>query len=220
MSDTSAIEDAEDHGLINGGSGVQFGHDGGYGGALPSQPPRKYGLRPTRPHTGVRGQYCVHRVGKPRHRRTGACQAHRHPEAFRARSDSEWQDEAHPRFNCVPAGRHLDQAAALPAMAGVRRGYLEQEGSYHLRDLCPQEGVLSPRLSSRVTSALKRGVSQTWVARPELDINLNPGAPSHSGDAPGRGLRTQIRVTDWIWADISTDERNVSQPSRLSEWAL
>ena len=44
-------------------------------------------------------------------------------------------------------------------------------------------GGASPRLSSRVTSALKRGVSQTWVARPELDINLNlnPGDPSHSG---------------------------------------
>ena len=41
-------------------------------------------------------------------------------------------------------------------------------------------------------------VSQTWVARPKQDINLNPGVPSHSGDAPGLGLRTQILVTDWL----------------------
>ena len=33
--------------------------------------------------------------------------------------------------------------------------YLEQEDNYHLRDLHPQEGGLSPRLSSRVVSALK-----------------------------------------------------------------
>ena len=63
-------------------------------------------------------------------------------------------------------------------------------------------------------------MSQTWVARPELDINLNPGYPSHSGDAPGLGLRTQIRVTDWLWTDISTVDRCVSQPSLLSERAL
>ena len=55
MSDSLAIKDAENHGLINSGSGVLLGLDCGYGGALPSQPPRKYGLRPTRPHTGVRG---------------------------------------------------------------------------------------------------------------------------------------------------------------------
>ena len=48
-------------------------------------------------------------------------------------------------------------------------------------------------------------MSQTWVARSELDINLNPGYPSHSGDAQGLGLMTQIRVTDWLWADIGTD---------------
>ena len=49
---------------------------------------------------------------------------------------------------------------------------------------------------------LKEGVVlKTLVARPELDINLNPGDPSHSGGAPGFGLRTQIRVIDWLWAD-------------------
>jgi hypothetical protein len=65
-------------------------------------------------------------------------------------------------------------------MADVRRGHLGQEDSnYHLRDLCPQEGVLSSRLSesNRVTSALKRGVSPTGdEPRPELDIDLNLGA--------------------------------------------
>ena len=35
-------------------------------------------------------------------------------------------------------------------------------------------GELSPRLSSRVASALKRGVSQTWD---ELDIDLNQSRP-------------------------------------------
>ncbi len=40
----------------------------------------------------------------------------------------------------------FDQAAALPAMAGVHCGNLGQDDRYyHLRDLCPQEGVLSPR---------------------------------------------------------------------------
>jgi hypothetical protein len=35
--------------------------------ALSPQPSRELGLCPIRPDTGVRGQHCVHRVGKPRH---------------------------------------------------------------------------------------------------------------------------------------------------------
>jgi hypothetical protein len=37
---------------------------------------------------------------------------------------------------------HLNQAAALPAIPGVRRRHLGSEGNNHLRDLHPQEGVL------------------------------------------------------------------------------
>ncbi len=44
-------------------------------------------IRPASSYSGVRGQHCVHRVGEPRHRRTGARQAHRHSEAFRPRSN-------------------------------------------------------------------------------------------------------------------------------------
>ena len=57
-----------------------------------------------------------------------------------------------------PTGGYSDQAAALSAMADVRRGHLGQEDSnYHLRNPCPQGGMLSPRLSesSRVTSAFQ-----------------------------------------------------------------
>jgi hypothetical protein len=81
-------------------------------------------------------------------------------------------------------------------MAGVRRGDLEQEDNYHLRDLHPQEGELSPRLSSRVTSALKRGVSQTWGAKARARHRLESGSPSRRGRAPGLGRRTQVRVVD------------------------
>ena len=42
---------------------------------------------------------------------------------------------------------------------------------------------------------------------------------SHSGDAPGLGLRTQIRVTDWLWADISTVERCVSVSTQATNGA-
>ena len=73
---TLALEAAEDHGVIHGGGGVLLGIDGGYGGALPSQPPQEHGLRPTGPDSDVRGQHRVHRVGEPRHRRVGARQAH------------------------------------------------------------------------------------------------------------------------------------------------
>ncbi len=34
-------------------------------------------------------------------------------------------------------------------------------------------------LVPQVTVSDDDSVSQTWVARPELDINLNPGDPSH-----------------------------------------
>jgi hypothetical protein len=51
-------------------------------------------------------------------------------------------------------------------MAGVSRWNLGQEDScYHLLDLSHQEGVLSQRLSSRVTLALKRGVLLTGEAK-------------------------------------------------------
>jgi hypothetical protein len=57
--------------------------------------------------------------------------------------------------------------------SGVRRGNLGQrESYYHSKDLCPQDGVLSPRLSSRVTSALKRGVSQTGGAEARAGYRL------------------------------------------------
>ncbi len=48
-----------------------------------------------------------------------------------------------------PAGGYLDQAASLPEMAIVGsncRWNLGQAGSFNqLRDLCPREGVLSPK---------------------------------------------------------------------------
>ena len=48
-----------------------------------------------------------------------------------------------------------------------------------------------PGLSSRVTSALKRGVSQTWEQRPraELDIDLNlESSESRNSDAGGESV--------------------------------
>jgi hypothetical protein len=71
-------------------------------------------------------------------------------------------------------------------MASVCRGNLGQEGHYyHLRDLCPQEGVLSPRLSSRVTSALKRGVSQTGGAKARARHRLESRCIRVTGSRPG-----------------------------------
>jgi hypothetical protein len=74
----------------------------------------------------------------------------------------------------------------------------------HLRDLCPQEGVRArkaPRRSIRVTSALKRGVSQThWEPRPELDIDLN----SVTSESRGLGSRRRAR-----WLKAPADRRQI-----------
>ena len=73
------------------------------------------------------------------------------PEALRAPSDPEGSHDACPRANYFPAGGHLDQAAALPALASVCCRHLGHGGNNHFRDLCPQEGMLAP---TSVTSAL------------------------------------------------------------------
>jgi hypothetical protein len=72
---------------------------------------------------------------------------------------------------------HLDQAKLanpLSAMASVCRSELEQDGSYCLRDLCPQEG--SYRQGYQVESRRPlRGVYHRFgEPRPELDIDLIP----------------------------------------------
>jgi hypothetical protein len=170
VTDSLTLEGAKDHGIINGRSRVLLGFDGGNRGHIPLEHPRDYGLRPAMPDSGhdsgVRGQleHGVHQMGESRYRGRGSCQAHRNPEAFRTLSDAEWSDAADPRFNGVPASGHLDQASP------VRRGHPGQDDlrTILLSDLCPQdssqEGELALRLSSRVTSVLKRGVSQTGGA--------------------------------------------------------
>jgi hypothetical protein len=91
-----------------------------------------------------------------------SCQAHCHQEALRTRDDSEWSHEACPRTYHAPAGWCLDQATALPTTSCVCCRQLGQGGGDHLRDLCPQERLLSPRQS--VTLAVKRGVTHSWRA--------------------------------------------------------
>ncbi len=54
----------------------------------------------------------------------------------------------------------------------------------------------APRLSIRVTSALKRGVSQTpWEPSPKLDIDLNQ-EPSESRDSDSGGKPVGRRGAD------------------------
>ena len=55
---------------------------------------------------------------------------------------------AHQRLDYVSTGGYLDQAAALPAVPGVRRGDLGSEGDNHLRDLRPQEGMFAKAIKS------------------------------------------------------------------------
>jgi hypothetical protein len=52
-------------------------------------------------------QHCKHRLGKLRHQLAGARQAHGHPEALGAPSDSVGSHEADLRCHCQPVGGHL-----------------------------------------------------------------------------------------------------------------
>ncbi len=126
-------------------------------------------------------------------------------------------------------GGHLDEAAALPAMAaGVRRGdrwatryVLRAPGDsyYHSRDLCPREGLLSPMLSRRASFALQRSVvsRNRKLARARARHRLGSRWSESLGDVP----RDSDRGPRFGWmAALGRRRRTVgireSQPLRLN----
>ena len=84
-----------------------------------------------------------------------------------------------------------DQEFAFPAVAGMCGRYSPQEGGNYLRDLGPQEQVLRQGYQVESRRPLRGVCRRLGMPRPELDIDLNAGDPSHQGWAPGLGLRTQ-----------------------------
>jgi hypothetical protein len=65
----------------------------------------------------------------------------------------------------------------------MRRGHPQQEGRFHLRDPCPEEGLGMDSQGIQVESRRPlRRVCRHGLGRPELDFDLNPVSPS-----PGLG---------------------------------